>query len=420
MMPTDMKGNGHSAGYAHNSAPIINVRMADFNNAWVEIFKAGDYGDKGVWPVGRLDQVVQNFHTVSVVNGKPRRQWTPPAVLGHPAEDAPAYGWVSDLKREGEVLLARFSKVQPALEASVKDGRFPNRSAAFYLDPQGKGPVLRHVGFLGSVPPEVKSLEPIHFSDGEFIAIEFDESRPGGGTQEETMSEKKPDPAVGGATSTLSAEQVGIITRFYEGLKNLFTPPVEKGAATFSEAEVNAKMDQMRKEMEGKMSELAKSALATTSAAQLTAFAERLTAKKVAPAIAGPARLIAEAILNGAAELTFTEGEGDKKTEKKVGLFQAFCDLIEANAAIVPTGEVAGAAAAATGKGKVLKFNETRDLKVDPESEALNAHAEAIAAELQQKNPKLTDLAAFKEGLAQARVALSSGAAPGGMAAGKV
>ena len=62
-------------------------------------------------------------------------------------------GWVEDVAVDGAVLKAKFGQVQPQLVAHVAEGRFPNRSAAFYIDPQGAGPMLRHVGFLGATPP---------------------------------------------------------------------------------------------------------------------------------------------------------------------------------------------------------------------------------------------------------------------------
>ncbi len=141
--------------------------MGDFDNQWVEVFRAGDYGAKGNWPVEKLRKVVANLNPAV---------WQPPAVFGHPEHDAPAMGWVKELSSEGGKLLARFEKVHPALEAGVQEGRYPNRSAAFYLDPEGKGPMLRHVGFLGAMPPEVKGLAPIRFSDDRFVAIEYQES----------------------------------------------------------------------------------------------------------------------------------------------------------------------------------------------------------------------------------------------------
>jgi hypothetical protein len=42
-----------------------------------------------------------------------RSQHEPPVVVGHPRHDAPAFGWVEGLKREGDLLLAKFRDVVP-------------------------------------------------------------------------------------------------------------------------------------------------------------------------------------------------------------------------------------------------------------------------------------------------------------------
>lgn len=95
----------------------------------------------------------------------------PPAVLGHPKDNMPAYGWVQELKADTvdgvKRLLARFKQVVPEFAEAVADGRFKKRSASFY--PDGR---LRHVGFLGAMPPAVKGLAEIPFSEEE-QCIEF-------------------------------------------------------------------------------------------------------------------------------------------------------------------------------------------------------------------------------------------------------
>ena len=65
---------------------------------------------------------------------------------------------------------AHFKQVAPEFESLVKSGRFKKRSAAFYQDGS-----LRHVGWLGAVPPAVKGLADVAFQDG-VEAIEFTEA----------------------------------------------------------------------------------------------------------------------------------------------------------------------------------------------------------------------------------------------------
>jgi len=96
----------------------------------------------------------------------------PPVVIGHPKDDtAPSYGWVESLKKQGDLLMAKFKQVQPDFADMVKAGLFKKRSASFY--PDG---TLRHIGFLGATPPAVKGLPDVAFTEGEDSCFEFSES----------------------------------------------------------------------------------------------------------------------------------------------------------------------------------------------------------------------------------------------------
>lgn len=137
-------------------------------NQWIEIFRTGDYGDKGVFTERDLDQIAKSydpsFHEA-------------PVVIGHPEQDAPAYGWIEQLKREGNTLLAKPKQVEPNFERMVEQGQFKKRSASFYRT--DKGLSLRHVGFLGAMPPVVKGLADARFSEGEYQTIEFADGEEG-------------------------------------------------------------------------------------------------------------------------------------------------------------------------------------------------------------------------------------------------
>ena len=106
-----------------------------------------------------------------------------PLVIGHPADDRPAYGWVQSLAFSEGLLKATPRQVDPALSDRVEAGRYKKISAGFY-HPQAPGNpapgvyYLRHVGFLGAQPPIVKGLPPVRFSDtaADYITIEFSES----------------------------------------------------------------------------------------------------------------------------------------------------------------------------------------------------------------------------------------------------
>ena len=133
------------------------MEFAGFDD-FIEIFRGGPQTDN----LGRkhdgdlvIDQAAATFDPA---------EHEPPLVVGHPEMDAPAYGWVEELKaevRDGvKVLLARFKEVVPEFADLVKAGRFKKRSASFW--PDGR---LRHVGFLGAAAPMVKGLADIKFGD---------------------------------------------------------------------------------------------------------------------------------------------------------------------------------------------------------------------------------------------------------------
>lgn len=369
----------------------IKTSFADFNNRWVAIFRAGDYGEKGKWTRGDLDEVVANFSA---------GEWAPPAVFGHPKEDSPAHGWVSELRRNGDVLEAKFTNVSDELEGSVKDMRFPNRSAAFYLDPKGKGPALRHVGFLGATPPEVKGLEPIQFSDGEFVAIEFDE--------EETMDRAELQKSIG------------------EGIKNffseLFSAGSDKHADTFTEAQVRERIAAAQKplleateKLSKKFDELASGLATETRAAKdeaargrARAFVEKMkAANKWVPAFseAGLDKVL-ESLASSGASVKF--GEAGKETEAMC--FDQLCKFLEAQRTIVPTGAIA--VKTRGGSTKMIKFNESRGVTLDQHSVLVSERAEEIV-----KEKKIS----FGEALKVARREMADAAADaGGIAAGAV
>ncbi|TBB88262.1 peptidase [Rhizobium ruizarguesonis] len=105
-----------------------------------------------------------------------------PIVVGHPKQDAPAYGWIKSLSLRSGRLVAEPKDLDAAFSDLVKDGKFKARSAAFYSPDSPNNPTpgayhLRHVGFLGAEPPAVKGLKAVEFSDADdmlvFADLEF-------------------------------------------------------------------------------------------------------------------------------------------------------------------------------------------------------------------------------------------------------
>ncbi len=127
------------------------------------VFKTGTHTDsKGsvsTWTEADLDKLVSSYDP---------KVHEAPAVIGHPKDDAPAYGWVKGLKREGDILFANVDPTVPEFIAWLQKGLYKKRSISVY--PDG---TLRHIGFLGAQPPAVKGLPDFTFNDPEAAVIEF-------------------------------------------------------------------------------------------------------------------------------------------------------------------------------------------------------------------------------------------------------
>ncbi len=132
---------------------------------WVDICKAGTWtardGRSVTLTEGDLD---------AIVSGYAPSEREAPLVLGHPADDAPAFGWVEALRRVGSVLQAKFKDVASEVKELVAGGRYKKVSIALFPD----GVTLRHIGLLGAAQPAVSGLRSVRFEEGsEGITLEF-------------------------------------------------------------------------------------------------------------------------------------------------------------------------------------------------------------------------------------------------------
>lgn len=138
----------------------------------IEIFKAGKrYDANGVLKDITVEQLQK---TVEAYNPEYHEA---PLVIGHPKSNNPAWGWVKSLSLDGDVLKADVDEVDAEFAEMVKDGKFKKVSAAFYLPDSPNNPhkgvlSLRHVGFLGAMPPAVKGLKQVEFAEDDLF-IEF-------------------------------------------------------------------------------------------------------------------------------------------------------------------------------------------------------------------------------------------------------
>jgi hypothetical protein len=103
-----------------------------------------------------------------------------PIVVGHPKQDAPAYGWIKSVSFQDGHLVAEPQNIEPQFAELVKGRRFSKVSSSFYPPNHPNNPTpgkyyLKHVGFLGATPPAVKGLKSIEFSEDADV-VQFDDA----------------------------------------------------------------------------------------------------------------------------------------------------------------------------------------------------------------------------------------------------
>ncbi|MCX8036170.1 MAG: hypothetical protein N3D11_03755 [Candidatus Sumerlaeia bacterium] len=134
----------------------------------IEVFRAGDYGSKGIYTPDALRQIADDYDPAA---------HEAPVTLDH-RQDGPAFGWVESLRTGGDRLIARLKDLHESLREWIQRGAYKKRSIELYRAFPATGrPYLRAVSFLGACPPEVKGLADPVFreDDGEHVVVEFEE-----------------------------------------------------------------------------------------------------------------------------------------------------------------------------------------------------------------------------------------------------
>lgn len=142
----------------------------------LQIFLAGKHTSSAGQEIDFSDSIVSE--TASVYDPKLHEA---PIVVGHPKDNAPAYGWIKGLEFQEGALEAEPHQVDAEFEEMVNDGHFKKISASFYSPDSPQNPVpgsyyLRHVGFLGAQAPAVKGMRTPEFNEQEEGVIEFSEA----------------------------------------------------------------------------------------------------------------------------------------------------------------------------------------------------------------------------------------------------
>ena len=283
-----------------------------FKNQWIAISRVGQFTDSA--NAGR--DLNEDFLSKVVANFTPHDS---PAVVGHPKDNTPAFGWTSALRLQDGVLEARFSDVDDEFESMVEAGKFRKRSASFYLNP----PSLRHVGFLGAMPPAVKGLKDIQFADGESVTVEISFSEENFMSKENEIAQEETKTFKEWMKEIFGGGQVPAPANFSEAERNAVIAEAvkqatEKVTADFTE-KLNAK-DEKIQSLETRLDATASG----SQRAEIISFVENI------PAISGKIYLknagivefleacaAADSANAGKELISFSEGEGDKRIEHK-------------------------------------------------------------------------------------------------------
>lgn len=238
----------------------------------------------GTFPASPADITLTEADLRAIALSYRPDQYRAPVVVGHPEKDHPAYGWGLSLAVRADGLWADV-EITPELAESVRAGHYGAVSVSLWppghpASPQPAGWSLKHIGFLGAVPPAVKGLVPLSFSAAaETGAVSVDIHL------EYTMSEQ-PDAAAQAAraaelqqqAATLAEREQRIAARELEmrraGWRADITTHVQAGRVL--PAEVDGLVALMER-LDGSVVTLAEAE--QPAGALLTGFLERLPAR---------------------------------------------------------------------------------------------------------------------------------------------
>ncbi len=315
---------------------------------WDLVFRTGQHTDSSGkthnWTTADLDKIVNSFNPA---------YHEPPLVIGHPSDNAPAFGWVSDIKRVGDGLYLQYKDVAAEFKDWASKKLFKKKSIAVY--PDGS---LRHIGYLGGMPPAIKGLPDFAFNDGDkgtAITYEYSDWRMSTLGQiimrlrdhlVETLGADKADNIIKGwevqdlLTPPPEPEQSNSLYNEpeEEGMKpeevqELVTKGVAEGLKTFSEA-----MGKIIKGLEDQVAGLKKDLTTGREDNQRREFSDFLMTPAMQQRVpeSGREATIAQMMtLASAASVEF--GEGDAKTTKSA--LDVYKDQLQALPTVVQFGE---------------------------------------------------------------------------------
>lgn len=148
---------------------------------WINIFKTGTHTDSAnrtrTWTGDELDTMVANYN---------QRTEDAPLVFGHPKSNAPAQGWIKKVRNNDGILQAQFAQITDKAKEEVDNGGYKYGSLS--VSPDLK---IRHFGLLGAVPPAIKGLGRVEFTDHGGLTVDINFSEPDEPAPEDDMTKER-------------------------------------------------------------------------------------------------------------------------------------------------------------------------------------------------------------------------------------
>lgn len=298
----------------------------------VEIFAAGEWnGDK--YSIADLDEMVRAFSETG-------KTWRPALKLGHDdkqtllqSDGLPAAGWVGNLYRKGDKLVADFIDLPGKIYDLVKQGAYKRVSSEIYwnatVNGKAYGRVLGAVALLGADMPGVQCLNDIFqmydAKCGEKHAYDLDLKR-------FTIEIDKSDLEIKGESKMTEQEEKDLKAKLEaEEKKNL--------AFVTAQSEKDAEIAELKKNSEASAAKIAEFS-AKAEAAELAAQVTELVSEKLVTPAMKPyvAELLGAEKKEYAVAIEVKKGEEKaepKKFSNKAGLLKEILKLHKATVSTV-------------------------------------------------------------------------------------
>ena len=311
-----------------------------------------------------------------------------PAVVGHPEIDAPAYGWATGLRWDGESqrLVAELGELEAAFSEAVAEGRYKKISMALFSPCAPNNPkpgqwYPKHIGFLGAAAPAVSGLKPVAFAADQtgVQVFEFGDAaamRDVAGlfqSLREWMIEKFGADAADKTLPKWTISWIDDAARADQSASGpAFTAPQEKKPVSPTKTEPTAASaaDDVATQARLARIETREKALDHT---ENMAFAEKLVGEgRLTPAVKDRAVALLDALpADNATQVAFAEGDAERKATPR-GLLQ---EILSALPQTVHFGQVDLGV-----EGRVAAFASPEGRPVDAEQAVLHSKAVAYQA----------------------------------------